>query len=90
MSIEYEPAKYAINIARHGVPLRFAAALFEGRVIEWSEYRGEHAPARWLALGTIAGRVFLCVFTWQGKARRIILLRRATSGEAYAYHKGGS
>ncbi len=89
MSIEYEPSKYALNIARHGVPLRFAAVMFEGRLIEWSEYRGSDrpGPARRLALGTIAGRVFLCVFTWHGKARRVILLRKATAGEADAYEK---
>jgi uncharacterized DUF497 family protein len=87
MSIEYEPIKYATNIARHGVPLRFAAALFEGPVIEWSEE--QPAPtgkdSRWLALGSICGRVFVCIFTWQGKARRIILLRKATQAESNVY-----
>lgn len=88
MSIEYEASNYARNIARHGVPLRLAAALFEGRVIEWPEQRPDGGDARWIALGEIAGRVFVCVFTWQGKARRVVLLRKATTGEADAYHQG--
>ncbi len=90
MSIEYEPTKYAVNIARHGVPLRFAAAMFDGSVIEWAEDRGAEQPPRWIALGEIAGRVFVCVFSWHGKARRVILLRKATASEANAYHQSGS
>jgi len=87
MSIEYDTTSYSKNLYRHRVPLRFAAVLFEGTVIEWSEDRRQGQNTRWFALGEIAGRVFLCVFTWRGKARRIILLRKATSTERDAYYQ---
>jgi uncharacterized protein len=86
--IEYDPAKDALNRTQHGVPLRFAMALFDSEgVLQKQDQRQDYGEDRLIAFGWIAGRLFVCVFTWRGNVRRIISLRKANTRERKAYEK---
>jgi len=84
-AIEYDAAKNRENRRKHGVPLSLAALMFERAVFETIDDRFDYGETRWNALGLIEGRVLHCTYTWRGKRRRIISLRKATKQELNAY-----
>lgn len=81
MSIAFDPAKDAANIAKHGVSLARAADLdvfvqtFDGRFDE----------PRYRAFGLIDGQVYCLAFTYRDETVRAISLRRAHRKEYRRY-----
>jgi uncharacterized protein len=90
MIFDYDAKKDAINRAKHGMPLEFAAELFDGDVTIAVDSRKDYREVRYIAYGMIAGRLCVCVFTDRGEERRLISLRRANKRERNAYRKGQS
>lgn len=74
MGIEFDPAKDAANIAKHGVSLSRAADLEIHAVVADARVYGED---RQLAFGMIDGAPYCLVFTIRDEAVRAISLRRA-------------
>ena len=64
-------------------------ALFDGPTIEFDDTRRDYGERRTIALGAVAGRELVCVFTIRGSTedptRWIISLRKANKGESNAY-----
>ncbi len=87
MNIEYDDAKDAANIEKHGISLAFAALLFEEDYKEMPDNRQDYGERRMIASGFIEGRLFVCVYTWRGRRRRIISLRKANGRERDAYRE---
>lgn len=87
MEIEFDGGKDRANIAKHGISLAAAELMFLGPVHEFVDDREEYGEERIVAQGFIAGRLFVCVYTWRGDLRRILSLRKATGREAYAFSK---
>ena len=87
IEIEFDSEKDAVNRAKHGLPLPFAAALFEGDYKEKMDSRQSYGETRMIAVGPIAGRLCVCVYTWRDGARRIISLRKANRREIDAYYE---
>jgi uncharacterized protein len=85
--IEFDNEKDAANIAKHGLPLEFAAILFEGDYKEQPDERQDYGEERVIAIGHIAERLCVCVYTWRNGIRRVISLRKANRRETDAYHK---
>ncbi len=83
MDIAFDPAKDAINLAKHGVSLA-AAAEFEIHVVVRDERR-DYAEARFNAFGVLAGRPYCLTFTVRNGQVRAISLRRARVKE-YGRH----
>ncbi|WP_020373482.1 BrnT family toxin [Sulfobacillus thermosulfidooxidans] len=75
------------NLQKHGLDFVDAALLFAGDWIEHEDTRYNYGEQRWIALGTIRGRVCLCVYTWRQGQRRIISLRKGNSCEQAAYYQ---
>ncbi len=85
VEIEFDDAKDAVNREKHGISLVRAAELFERRFKEIEDLRADYRERRFIAYGTIEGRLFVCVYTWRGPRRRIISLRKANRREVDAY-----
>lgn len=85
--VEFDPAKAAANLARHGVDFAHAEqALRDPRAItiEDPDAIGER---RYVTLGMDAlGRLLVVVHTPRGERVRLISARKAARGEARHYH----
>lgn len=75
MDIEFDPAKDAINVAKHGVSLALAAR------IDWSDY-GE---LREIGFAVVDNRLYVVVFVQRGETMRVVSLRKANAREVKDY-----
>lgn len=85
MLIEFDPAKDAANLARHGVFLAMAAELDWEAALVWVDERFEYDEVRMIALAPKTETLYYVAFTERGEQRRIISLRRATRREVKHY-----
>ena len=81
----FDPAKDAVNKAKHGVSLAVAEAFEWGSAEVWPDTRRNYGEARMVALGYIGLRIMSMVFVdrppEQPTERRIISLRKANHRE---------
>ncbi|MBI2585907.1 MAG: BrnT family toxin [Rhodospirillales bacterium] len=87
MAIEFDSAKDARNLAKHGISLARAAELFEQPFREIEDLRADYGERRFIAYGLIEERLFACVYVWRGGRRRIVSLRKANRRETDAYRQ---
>jgi uncharacterized DUF497 family protein len=66
--IEFDPAKDATNRRVHGLSLAEAETLLQGFVVQRQDERVDYGEIRLIAIGEIAGREFVCVYTRRGDA----------------------
>lgn len=85
MRYVFDPAKDAVNRAKHGVSLALAEVLFAGRHLSVSDDRFEYGEIREVAFGLINGRLFVCVYVDREAERRVISLRKANRREVKRY-----
>lgn len=86
--IEFDPAKNAGNIAKHGLPLSLALELNWDEALVWQDTRQEYGEMRMVALAPLALVVCFVAYVDRGNVRRIISLRRANSREVKRYEQG--
>lgn len=79
MDIEFDPAKDAANVAKHGVLLTAAALLDVYAVIR--DERADYGDDRFDAFGTIEGIAYCLTLTIRADAPRAISRRRARAKE---------
>ena len=87
MRIEFDAAKDAANLAKHGVSLALAAELDWEAALVWIDDRFEYAELRVIALAPKAKILYCVAFVDRGDVRRIISLRRANRREVKHYVK---
>jgi uncharacterized protein len=86
MEFEFDPAKSAANMAKHGIDFDQAREL-------WRDPERVFAPAlvgsepRFVAIGKIRERIWTAIFTWRGDRVRIISVRRARKHEGKRYEE---
>jgi uncharacterized DUF497 family protein len=86
LEFEWDDAKAASNLAKHGVPFAFATRIFlDPQRAEFDVSRQADREGRRKAAGVIEGRLFTVVFTYRGDRVRIISARRSNSNEERAY-----
>jgi uncharacterized DUF497 family protein len=86
--LEWDDIKDAANRAKHGLPLFFAAVMFDGRFrLERPSPKRVGDEERTEAIAEVEGRMLLCVYVWRGRKRRPISLRRAHRSERRAYQE---
>lgn len=85
MPIEFDPAKDAVNRAKHGVSLSFASELDWEAALVWVDDRFEYGEARMIALAPQTSILYFVAFVDRGASRRIISLRRANRREVKHY-----
>jgi uncharacterized DUF497 family protein len=87
MPFEWDAAKNAANIAKHGIDFQQAATIFEGLVFERADDRQDYGELRIQAFGLLDERVLTVVYTVRGTRHRIISARRAKKREREAYRQ---
>jgi uncharacterized DUF497 family protein len=85
MRIEFDPAKDATNLARHGVSLALAGQLDWDSALIWIDDRFEYDEIRMIALAPETNTLYYVAFVDRAEERRIIRLRRATRREVHHY-----
>jgi uncharacterized protein len=85
-AFEWDGAKAASNLAKHGVPFDYATRVsLEEDIVDFDASREAHGEARRKAIGRIEGHVFTVVYVQRKEAIRIISARRANGTERKAY-----
>ena len=87
MRIEFDPAKDAVNQAKHGVSLALAVELDWEAALVWIDDRFEYAELRMIALAPKTKILYYVAFVDRGEVRRVISLRRANRREVKHYVK---
>jgi uncharacterized protein len=85
MRIEFDPAKNAANLAKHGVSLALAAELDWDAALVWVDDRFEYDELRMIALAPKTSILDYVAFVERGEVRRPISLRRANRREVKRY-----
>ncbi|MDP1909680.1 MAG: BrnT family toxin [Hyphomicrobium sp.] len=85
MKFEWDPAKAAANIAKHGVSFEQAEAAFtDPKAMELLD-ESSQGEERWRLLGRAESGVLMVVYTERRDYVRIISARRADAREQKAY-----
>ena len=82
---EWDDAKCASNVEKHGIDFEDAIAIFEQPALIYPSNRNHED--RWIAVGILEGLEIAVVFTRRGDAIRLISARRARKYERRAYRQ---
>ena len=83
---EWDDAKAAANLRKHGIPFHEAVVVFtDPRCAVLNVARAQDGEDRAKAIGSIAGRLFAVVFVIRGDVCRVISARRTNAKEDRAY-----
>lgn len=84
MEFEYDPAKSAANLAKHGIDFVAAQSLWQDeRLLQAAATTKDEA--RFFAIGRIGEKHWTAICTQRGEAVRIISVRRARKEEIGYY-----
>ena len=81
--VDFDPAKEAINIAKHGISLTRFEDMVDQTFTE--DVRHSQDEARYLVFGQIDGALHAAVITYRAGGLRVISLRRASRKERRIY-----
>jgi uncharacterized DUF497 family protein len=85
---EWDDAKAAANLARHGVSFDIARQVFDdGHAVEIEDRRGPYGEERSVLVGIARDRVLAVAYTLRGDRIRIISARPAEPFERRLYHE---
>ena len=89
MNVTFDPAKDAVNLAKHGFSLLDAVGFEWETAVVWPDTRRDYGEPRMAALGYIGLRIMSVVFVdrppEQPTERRVISLRKANTREVKRY-----
>jgi uncharacterized DUF497 family protein len=79
---EWDEAKRAANLAKHGIDFIDALEMFAAPMFVRSDERKDYREPRWQGLGIVQGRLMVVAYTKrEPNSIRIISLRKANSRE---------
>tara|TARA_R110000822_G_scaffold12695_6_gene45681 strand:- start:203 stop:478 length:276 start_codon:yes stop_codon:yes gene_type:complete len=88
MDFEFDPAKDAINRAKHHLPLSFGQRIFDDPVVAiLPSFRPIDGEYRYKAVGRVDGKLFTAVYVARGAATRLISVRRSNGAEQRDYDR---
>ncbi|MBO9535326.1 BrnT family toxin [Herbaspirillum sp.] len=87
MRIAFNPAKDAINLAKHGISLAAATRIEWDTLYAVPDTRQTYGEERMIGIGYIGLRLFVVVYVDRDDRRRIISLRKANRREENRYAK---
>jgi len=86
MEFEFDPAKAAGNLRKHGVSFADAEGVFMDPLALHRVDPDAEGEERFVAVGAgSAGRLLVVIYTLRGESIRLISARRATPAEAREY-----
>jgi len=84
---QWDPAKAASNLQKHGVSFDYAARVFLDLCRQDGVDRRHHyGEERRITIGSIEGRVYVVAYTRHRAAIRLISARKANDRETHKYH----
>jgi uncharacterized DUF497 family protein len=87
LEFQWDPAKAASNLQKHGVPFDYAARAFlDPRRQDGVDRRHTYGEERRITIGSIEGRVYVVAYTRRRAAIRLISVRKANARETQKYH----
>ena len=88
MRFEWDEAKNAANIRKHGIDFADAVDIFNHPLLTLPDDRGGYDEERWIAIGWLNALVGVVVYTERsGDVIRLISARKATKHEVRRYEK---
>ena len=84
MNFEYDPAKSASNLSKHGIDFDHAQVLWDDPWVLEAPAMTKDEP-RFVSIGKIDGKHWAAIWTPRGDAVRIISVRRARQEEISRY-----
>ena len=88
MKFEWDIAKNAENVKKHGLSLKEAVAIWEGESLEVEEIaRSEDGEKRSATMGWVNNRIYVAIWTQRGEKIRLISVRRARKNEEKVFHE---
>jgi uncharacterized DUF497 family protein len=81
VKIDYDPAKRASNLKKHGLDFEDCPQVFAGPIVEGPDERRDYGEPRVVTLGLLNERVVIVVWTPRNGTRRIFSMRKANDGE---------
>ena len=89
MPFDWNPAKKASNVRKHGITFEEASEVFtDPRRIEWLSSDPEEDEERCTTVGFVRMRILAVVYTERGTLIRIISARKASRDERRKYDQG--
>ena len=85
MRYDWDPAKAAGNLAKHGVAFEAVEAFDWDAAVTRRDPREYGGEARYQSRGPIDGRLHTCVFTMRGETVRVISLWKSNNREIRRY-----
>ena len=85
MEVEFDPAKRAATLADRGVDMARAGIVFDGPTLTVEDDRHDYGERRHITIGFLDGRMVVLAWTWRGRRRRIISMRKANEREQEKY-----
>ncbi len=84
---EWDPAKAADNLRKHGVPFEYATRVFlDPHRLDRADSRRDYAEERRITLEVIEERIFVVAYTMRGPVFRLISARKANAREQGQYY----
>jgi uncharacterized protein len=83
--VEWDEAKRAENLRKHGIDFAGVEILFEGYTATLEDARFPYGERRFVTFGVLEGRVLAVAHTERNDAIRIISVRKATRREEQSY-----
>ena len=87
MQYEWDPAKNAANLTKHGIDFADAVVIFDGPVLEKIDKRTDYGEERIAAVGVANELELFVVYTMRGGNRRLISALRASRDERERYRQ---
>ena len=85
VTIEYDPDKRVLTLAKRGLDMADAGLVFAGPTLTVLDDRKDYGEQRFITIGTLGGRMVVIVWTKRGANRRIISMRKANDREQHLY-----
>ena len=85
MNVEFDQAKDAANIVKHGVSMALADRICWPDVLCMPDGRRDYGELREIGFAVIDDRLYVVVFVQRGEVMRIISLRKANRREVKLY-----
>ena len=87
LEFQWDPAKPASNLQKHGVSFDYAARVFlDLRRQDGVDRRHRYGEERRITIGSNEGRVYVVAYTRRRAAIRLISARKANARETQKYH----
>ena len=84
MEFEFDPARSASNLEKHGIDFDAVQAIWQDLMRAETPARTTDEP-RWLVVGQIDGQHWSVVVTYRGSRVRIVSARRSRKEEVMLY-----